>query len=393
MNFQTVADAAKLRAVGERIRSAPRVGLDTEFHNERAYTARLMVMQIAFVDEVAIIDPLQIGDLSPMIDALSETLVTGHALSGDFKIFADRFDRVPPRVFDTQIAAAFCGYGASVSLAELVRDLLGVRLKKTQTVSDWSARPLSAMQFDYLVDDVAHLLELYDRLVAQLESRGRLSWVIEECRPLGTVEHYRVDPHRAYLRIPGANRMNRRELGVLSELTALRDAIARRRDIPLRYVLADDVLSGLATLRPKTESDLNQLRRLDAGTRKSLGKEILAAVARGEAIAEAELPAKPSRPVGVQREGMVATMSVLVSTIARANDVPASLLVPRSALERVARELPADHDALERALDLSSWRAKLVVEPLWELLCGERALRIEGYAQRAPQITYHGISG
>ena len=391
MNFTIVSDDANLRALCERIRGEPRVGLDTEFHNERAYTARLMVMQIAFPDRVAIVDPLEITDIAPLIDALSATLVVGHALSGDFKIFADRFNRVPPQVFDTQVAAAFCGFGPSVSLADLVRDMLGVRLKKTQTVSDWSARPLTPMQFEYLVDDVTHLLELHNRLRAQLESRGRLAWVLEECRNLGSLEQYRIDPHRAYLRIPGANRMNRRELGVLSELTALRDAIARRRDVPLRYILPDDVLAGLAALRPKTEEDLKQLRRLDSGTRRTLGTEILAAVARGEALPEAQLPPKASRPVGIQREGLVAAMSVLVSTIARANDLPASLLVPRASLERVARELPVDAGSLERTLEVSAWRAELIVQPLWELLCGQRALRVEGYAQRTPQITYYGI--
>ncbi len=393
MKAQLISEGSQVGALCERIRGAPCVGFDSEFHNERAYTARLMAMQIAFADEVAIVDALAVPDLSTVVEALSETLVIGHALSGDFKIFADRFDRVPPRVFDTQIAAAFCGYGLSISLVELVRDVLGVRLKKSQTVSDWSARPLSAMQLEYLVDDVAYLLDLHEHLLSRLESRERLAWVIEECRPLGTLEQYRVDPHRAYLRIPGANRMNRRELGVLSELTALRDAIARRRDVPLRYVLADDVLAGLASLRPKTENDLMQLRRLDAGARRTLGKEILAAVARGEALAEADLPQKPARPPGVQREGLVAAMNVLVSAIARANDLPGSLLVPRAALERIARELPPERAALERGLDISSWRSQLVVEPLWQLLCGEQALRIEGYAQRAPQITFHGIRG
>ncbi|MBV9150103.1 MAG: ribonuclease D [Candidatus Eremiobacteraeota bacterium] len=391
MNYRIISDAAGLAELSARVRAAPRVALDTEFHNERAYTARLMVMQIAFADEVAVIDAPAVGALSPLIEALAETLVVGHALSGDFKIFADRFDRVPARAFDTQVAAAFCGYGLSVSLAELVRDMLGVRLKKTQTVSDWSARPLSPMQLEYLVDDVAHLLDLQDGLSVRLESRERLQWALEEFRPLGMLEHYRIDPHRAYLRIPGANRMNRRELGILSELTALRDSVARRRDVPLRYVLGDDVLAGLATLRPKTQEDLSQLRRLDAGARRSLGNDILAAVARGEAIPEADLPQKPARPVGVQREGLVAAMSVLVATIARANELPASLLVPRNALERIARELPSDREALAHGLDLTAWRAELIVDPLWELLSGRRALRIEGYAQRTPQITCHGV--
>ncbi|MBV8727746.1 MAG: hypothetical protein JO233_08165, partial [Candidatus Eremiobacteraeota bacterium] len=48
-------------------------------------------------------------------------------------------------------------------------------------------------------------------------------------------------------------------------------------------------------------------------------------------------------------------------------------------------------DALARALELSAWRSELVVQPIWELLSGQTALRIEGHAERVPQITYHGV--
>ena len=159
---------------------------------------------------------------------------------------------MPPRVFDTQIAAAFLGYGMQVSLADLVRGVCGVRLAKSQTVSDWSARPFSERQIEYLVGDVAHLLPLYDALRPRLEERGRYEWVYEECAELGDIERYRMDERRAYLRIPGAMRMNRRELGILNELVKLRDRVARERDLPVRYVLPDDVVAGLATLRPRT---------------------------------------------------------------------------------------------------------------------------------------------
>ena len=93
----------------ERIRVCERVGIDTEFHNERTYTARLMVIQLAFEDGCAIVDPLALSDLSPLAAALSHTTVVGHALTSDLKIFADRFQRVPEQVFDCQVAAAFLG--------------------------------------------------------------------------------------------------------------------------------------------------------------------------------------------------------------------------------------------------------------------------------------------
>ncbi|MBC5816067.1 MAG: HRDC domain-containing protein [Candidatus Eremiobacteraeota bacterium] len=387
MNAEMVTTTSTLETLCARIRAAPRIGLDTEFHNERSYTARLMVVQIAFDDGAAIVDPLAIADLSPLAIAISETLVIGHALSSDLKIFADRFDVVPPHVFDTQVAASFCGYGLAISLADLVRDLTGVRLKKSHTVSDWSTRPFSPGQLEYLIDDVAHLLEMHDTLGERLEKNGRCEWALEENQALSDPAKYRVDPRRLYMRISGANRMSRRELGVLSHLAILREKMARQRDLPLKYIMADDVLAGLATMRPKHPEDLAQLRRLDAGTRKSLGNAILEAVVAGEAIPEAELPQRPSRPLGNQREGLVSIMSVLAAAIAQQNDLPSSLLAPRAALERIAREVPPDRAALEAALDLNPWRSALIVDPLWRLLSAQAALKIEGYGNGDPRIS------
>ena len=381
-----VSSPAALSDLCTRVAASDRVGLDTEFHNERTYTARLMVVQIAFEDGHAIVDPLALPDLTPLADALCDTNVVGHALTSDLKIFADRFDLVPQQIFDCQVAASFLGYGMAISLADLVRDLCNVRLKKSQTVSDWSARPFSDRQLEYLVDDVAHLLDMHDTLATRLNGKGRLEWAIEECRQLAEIERYRTDARRMYSRIPGSNRMNRRELGVLSELVQLRDRLAHDRDVPLKYIVPDDVLGGLATLRPHRVEDLAQLRRLDSGTRRALGAQIIEAIKRGEEIPENELPAKFARPLGNTRETLVSLMSVIVGEIARENDLPASLLVPRAALERLAREVPPQREDFERELDLSPWRMGLVSDRLWRLLSGESAMRIEGYATGEPRI-------
>jgi ribonuclease D len=385
-NVRTVDTPGALTELCERLRSAARIGLDTEFHNERSYTARLMVVQIAFEDGFAVVDPLALPDLLPLAQALSETTVVGHALGSDLKIFADRFGIVPREIFDCQIAAAFLGYGLSISLADLVRDLQGVRLRKLHTVSDWSRRPLSDGQIEYLIDDVAHLLPMHDELSKRLKEKHRYEWAMEECRLLADFSRYQVDERRMYARIPGANRMSRRELAVLSELARLRDTLARERDVPLKYVMPDDVLAGLAALRPHRLDDLAQLRRFDSGGRRALGPAILAAVKRAEALPEDELPARVNRPLGNARETLVALMSVVVGEIARENDIPSSLLTPRASLERVAREIPADRETFRRTLDLSHWRAQLVGERLWRLLSGEGALRIEGYADGDPRI-------
>ena len=80
-------------------------------------------------------------------------------------------------------------------------------------------------------------------------------------------------------------------------------------------------------------------------------------------------------------------MGVVVGEIARENELPQSLLVPRAALERVAREVPGDARGFRAALELSPWRLTLVGEPLWRLLSGEVHVAIEGYAQRRSENT------
>ncbi|MBD5655555.1 MAG: ribonuclease D, partial [Candidatus Eremiobacteraeota bacterium] len=388
-----VEDPADLEALCRRIADVERVALDTEFHNEKSYAARLMVVQLVLGDEVAIVDPLRVRDLEPLAAALATKTVVGHALQSDLKIFADRFGRVPGAAFDTQLAAAFCGYGMSISLADLVADVVGIRLRKSQTVSDWSTRPLSAQQIDYLVDDVRHLFALQDALVERLTRGGRLAWFEDEARPLVDPAKYRPDPERLYLRVPGAMRMSRRELGILRAVAQTRDALARERDVPLKYIIPDDVMGGIVSLRPQTRDDLAQLRRLDAGARKAYGDRIVAAVAAGLALDDEELPKKPARPPGADREAIVSCLAVLAGAIAAEHELPTGLLVTRSALERVARELPATPDAVAKALEASPWRASLVAAPLHALISGQVALTIAGAARGSPRVARVATGG
>jgi ribonuclease D len=375
----------------ERIARSPRVGLDTEFHTEKSYTPHLMVVQLLFDDGVALVDPLAVRDLQPLVDALAGARVVGHALSSDLRILADAFGTLPREIFDTQVAAALVGYGLSISLLDLVRDLCGVTLRKSQTVSDWSTRPFTQKQVEYLVDDVRHLFDLEDRLRTRLAARGRESWAEQEMPVLSELRTYRNDPRRLYLRISGNARMNRRELGILNELANLRDRYARERNIPLKYVLPDDVMAGLVQLRPKSVDELSQLRRIDAGTRRNLGERIIEAVRRGEELPEDELPPRAPKPLGPQREALVSTMAVLVSALAAENDVPTTLMLPRAALERIAREAPQTPEALGDVVNLTSWRRELVVQPLWDLLNGDSALRVRGYRTGDPRTAFERL--
>ena len=78
-------------------------------------------------------------------------------------------------MFDVQIAAGLTGHDFPISLQKLVNVTLGVRLRKSRTLTDWRRRPLSAEQVKYAAEDVGYLLAVRKLLHRQLSKRKRLS--------------------------------------------------------------------------------------------------------------------------------------------------------------------------------------------------------------------------
>ena len=111
-------------------------------------------------------------------------------------------------------------------------------------------------------------------------------------------------------------------------------------------------------------------------------------MAAGEALPEDALPPRAPRPLGAQRDALVAALALLINAVAAASDLPATLLLSRGEIERIAREAPQSTDELTALLNLAPWRRDLVVGPLWELLTGERVLRIAGYREGSPRTTW-----
>jgi ribonuclease D len=119
---------------------------------------------------------------------------------------------------------------------------------------------------------------------------------------------------------------------------------------------------------------------------------VIDAIRAGEAIAEDALPPRAPRPLGAQRDALVAALALLVNAVAAANDLPSTLLLARSDIERIARETPPSREALADLLDLTPWRRDLIVGPLWELLTGERVLRIVDYVAGSPRAELEPVA-
>jgi ribonuclease D len=257
-------------------------------------------------------------------------------------------------------------------LGILLQRRLGVHLPKADRLTDWLHRPLGTAAQVYAAADVAYLDALWSSLRAELEERGRLDWALDECDELRRRHGEEPDADEAWWRIKEARRLKGRARGVAQSVAAWRELRARRIDRPVRHVLPDLALVAIAERPPRSRSDLNRVRGVDARhLRDGAGDELMAAVRAGVALRDAELHVPPREGVdGTFRPG-VTLASAWVGQLARNAELDASLVATRADIEALVR-------GDESSRLLTGWRAEMAGEPVRRLLEGNAALAFDG---------------
>ena len=370
-NVQWVDTASGLDEVIAKLDGVPTVALDTEFHRERTYFPKLALVQLAFEpDQLVLIDPLAV-DIAPFAQVLeSDTTILLHAASQDLEVLRLATGTVPRHVFDTQIAAGFLGY-STPSLATLHANLLGIQLNKSDRLTDWLVRPLPASVLDYAADDVRYLLTLHERLLSDLEARGRLEWATEECEYARERGSDVRDPNEAWRKLKGAGRLKGRTAAVAQFVAAWRERRAAEIDIPVRHVLGDLALVSIAQRPPHDAAALGKVRGVDARSlRGDAAKGLLAAVAEGE---QADPPGRsgPRQPKPDENQRpAVALLSSWLTQYAHELQIDAQLIATRTDIEHFV-------EGAGRGRLADGWRRDLVGDPMQELLDGKAALAFD----------------
>ena len=373
-----VHSARQLRDVCDRLREGEAFGLDTEFVRERTYFIRLGIIQVAGPDLEAILDPQSIEDLAPFLELLSDPEVAKivHAGEQDLLIFFERNGTVSRNVFDNQIAAALVGYGDQISYARLVEKIAGVRLSKLETLTDWTARPLTPAQISYALEDVRYLLPVRDHLARRLGELGREVWAREELRYLEDPASYSPPPpDEVYKRIK-ANHLDESQLGVLREVAAWREREAMRRDLPRSWILKDQALIEIARRKPGSRQGLRQIRSLKTRELERIEEELFSAVRRGVSNpVSAALETTPSAKWMNKAEPLTRLLEAWVYARAAESEIAPSMLASREELRTLAAgHLSGEFPSLPV---LNGWRRELVGQELLDILSGKTRIAVD----------------
>ncbi len=365
------------RSLEEFIAKAQRsqiLACDTEFLREKTYYPKLCLIQMATDDDIAIIDPFAIEDLTCLSALLEDPSIMKvfHAATQDIEILLREVGSVPWPLFDTQIAAALLGFSHQVGLAQLVSSICGVTLKKTDSFTDWSLRPLSKSQLEYASGDVAFLPELYVCMREMLIDQERLDWLEPDFRELARSERYLVDPYERFRHLKRANQLNRRQLAAAREVAAWREKRAQEVNIPRKWVLSDEQVVEVCRKEARKIDDLYLIRGMREKLPVKDARQVAALIDKALHLPPDQLPelerGSASEP---NVDSALDMMLALTRLIAKEHGIAMQTLASNADLTNLARG-HGDESGL-----LRGWRRKLIGEKLLMLLQGKLALSLE----------------
>lgn len=366
-----VVDDEQLATACTRWSMAGVIGLDTEFVRERTYHPRPGLIQVADRAGVVIVDPLDISDFGPLARLLDDASVTKvmHAADEDLEVLELLTGVTPRGLFDTQLAAAFAGYGFSLSYCGLVDVLLHVALDKGETRSDWLRRPLSPSQLRYAALDVAYLLPIQERLSRELETLGRRAWFAEELEHRRRARLVDRQPDAAYLRVRRRGSLSPASHRVLRALSQWREAEAMSRDIPRRHLMSDEVLIALASDSALAASSIAGVQGLSRRAAARYGPAIMSCID----AARQQDPEDTDAPVSLKAHAdTMKRLKEVASTESDARNLPVQLVANRRALESLLVSV-ITHGGDTVPPPFQGWRFEVVTRPLLDCLASSQS--------------------
>lgn len=378
MKYQDIDSTQSLEAFCEQASKADVIGFDTEFVSEDTFRPELCLIQVIAADQLAVIDPQKVDDLSSFWNLLTDGdhVTLAHAAREEWLFCWRATGKTPRHLFDTQLAAAFVGMEYPISYAKLVRRLLKKTLPKGETRTDWRRRPLTKHQIEYALHDVVDLTTLHDKLNERLDKLGRVAAMEEEtCSWEQTVEA--SQGRQRWRRVSGISGLDPRAMAIVREVWLWRYEQAEKVNKPAKWVLRDDLVIELARRKTADAGRIESIRGMQRRDYRRLVPELSLAVERGLNVSDDDLPRSTRREMPSQLQVLAQLLGTALTSICHDAHVSPSLV----GTTQDVRDLIAHHlhwnspdDAPPRLAQ--GWRAEIVGERLTNILTGNISIRI-----------------
>ncbi|MBR9923017.1 MAG: ribonuclease D [Bacteroidetes bacterium] len=355
------------------------MAFDTEFVGEKRYQTLLCLIQIATEHGNYVVDPLAIEELSPFLRILEDekVLIITHAGENDYRLLQELFGTIPKNLFDTQIAAGFCGYRYPFSYSKLVEAETGNRIKKGYGVSDWQSRPIEPEQMSYALADILYLPGMYLSLKKKLDDAGRSNWVKQELQVWEDDAYYWKDPDKEVLNNNLMTRIRPRQQVFLMRVLRWRDDLAQKKNYSKEMVFSSKMLGQLVRAIPSGKKSLANNRRIPDSIVKRHG-DLFENLYKEPATEEenevlSRLPKGPSD--NEEYELILDMLYLMVKYRCLREGISVQLVFPRGELNKMKSE-PEYHSQLMN----TTWRKEFLGAEVLEWIQERQRLEI-GFGQ------------
>ena len=362
----------------DQLNSSSVLAIDTEFVRERTYYHKLGLIQVSDGAHCAAIDPIHISNLEPFLNLVrnQNTIKVFHAARQDLEILHRLCDGVIQPVFDTQIAASVVGWGSQISFAKIVNKVLGKKIDKSETYTDWCRRPLSERQIEYALDDVRLLFPVYESLKKVLKRLNREEWLQGEFIQLEDPNNFKApNLEKLYMRIKNIRTLAPKNFAIICELAQWREKEAQVRDCLAKNIVRDESLLELARKAPIGSEGLSRIRGLHKNEITRSKKNILAAIQRGLNLPLDQIPKLPEFEIYKAPPGIEEMLSALVQIRAEKLKIEPSVLADRKKINDFVKCFDQKL-SLENHPLFCGWRKQAIGNQLYLALTGEMALAI-----------------
>jgi len=348
------------------------LAVDTEFIRDSTYYPSLCLIQIAGINFAAAIDPLAKLDMSPIWELLlnKNILKVFHAGRQDIEIFFGLMGEIPTPIYDTQIAAMFCGLGDQVGYESLVNNFLGLSVNKEHQFTNWLQRPLSQNQINYAISDVTHLINIFPLIRQAIKDNNREEWVTKELEHLSKKELYQVKADEVWKKIKLKN-SNPQMLNLLKYLASWRENECKKRNIPRNRLIRDDVLINISFSKPKTISELKKIRAIPKNLSNDDFFQILEVVDKAQKVKREEWPLISTSTSPQISKSSLELLKILLKYCSEENGLAEKVIANTDDLKSILEGQKKNMKVF------TGWRNKIFGEIALSLLNGKLAFKME----------------
>ena len=361
VEFEFITKRDELKILVHRLENSPVVGVDMEADSMYHFKEKVCLLQIGTHDINAVIDVLQVHDLSVLAPVFENYDIKKilHGADYDIRSLYRDFNLNINNLFDTQIAGCFVGM-SSTGLAAMVAQILNVNLDKKFQKKDWSKRPLPPAMLEYAARDIVYLIPLANFLEEKLKIKDRLQWVIEECQLLSKVRYNNnLSQEPLYLKFKGAGHLPSRKLAVLEDLLQYRLRVADKKDRPPFKIMGNLSIMEMARQTPQTLTKLEKAKILSPLQIQMYGKYLINVIKTALNKPSEQLPIYRSKrtPVLPRRTSdRIKALKDWRLIKAEGLGLDPALLCSKNALVAIAINNPAKFEELKSVSELKKWQ-------------------------------------